>query len=161
MTAPPRRLEGRVALVSGAGGPTGQAIALNLAAQGARLLMTDISAGRLDATVKQLRAAAVEVAGSEDGVVAVRANAMDRGEAVALVEAGLARFGHIDILVNVVGGVRGASLYAFPPVGRGAVGRHDRADPEAGLPPHPVGGAGHARARQRQDRQRVVGRLCP
>lgn len=111
MTAPSHRLEGRVALVSGAGGPMGQAIALNLAAQGARLLLTDISAGRLDATVKQLEATAVEAAASEDRVLAVRANAMDRGEAAAVVEAGRARFGRIDILVNVVGGVRGASLY--------------------------------------------------
>lgn len=106
MTAPSRRLEGRIALVSGAGGPMGQAIALNLAAQGARLLLTDISAGRLDATVTLL-----EAAGREERVVAVRANALDRVEAAAVVEAGLARFGRIDILVNVVGGVRGASLY--------------------------------------------------
>ena len=106
MTASSRRLEGRIALVSGAGGPMGQAIALNLAAQGARLLLTDISAGRLDATVTLL-----EAAGREDRVVAVRGNALDRVEAAAVVEAGLARFGRIDILVNVVGGVRGASLY--------------------------------------------------
>jgi NAD(P)-dependent dehydrogenase (short-subunit alcohol dehydrogenase family) len=111
MTTSSRRLEGRVALVSGAGGPMGQAIALNLAAQGARLLLTDISAGRLDATVKQLEASMVEAARSEDRVVAVRANAMDRGEAAAVVEAGLARLGRIDILVNVVGGIRGSSLY--------------------------------------------------
>lgn len=111
MTAPAYRLEGRVALVSGAGGPMGQAIALKLAAQGARLLLTDISAGRLDATVKQLAGAAVEVARSEDRVVAVRANAMDRGEAADVVAAGLARLGRIDILVNVVGGIRGSSLY--------------------------------------------------
>ncbi len=111
MTAPPRRLEGRIALVSGAGGPMGQAIALNLAAQGARLLLTDISAGRLDATVTKLEAAAGDAATREDRVVALRANALDRVEAVAVVDAGLARFGRIDILVNVVGGVRGESLY--------------------------------------------------
>ena len=111
MTGPSRRLEGRVALVSGAGGPMGQAIAVTLAAQGARLLLTDISGSRLDATVKLVEAAAVGAAGSERGDVAVRANAMDRGEAGAVVEAGLARFGRIDILVNVVGGVRGTSLY--------------------------------------------------
>ncbi len=111
MTAPAPRLEGRVALVSGAGGPMGQAIALKLAAQGARLLLTDISAGRLDATVKQLEGAAVEAARGEDHVVAVRANAMDRGEAAEVVGAGLTRLGRIDILVNVVGGVRGSSLY--------------------------------------------------
>ena len=58
MTRPSRRLEGRVALVTGAGGPMGQAIAARLAADGARLLLTDVSAGRLDATVKQLEAVA-------------------------------------------------------------------------------------------------------
>ena len=111
MTSPSRRLEGRVALVSGAGGPMGRAIAVTLAAQGARLLLTDISGSRLDATVKLLEAAAIAAAGIEGGVLAVRANAMDRGEAAAVVEAGLARFGQIDILVNVVGGVRGSNLY--------------------------------------------------
>ena len=111
MTTPPRRLEGRVALVSGAGGPMGQAIALKLAAHGARLVLTDISAGRLDATVQQLDVTAVDAAGNQDRVVAVRANAMDRAEAVAVVDAGQARFGRIDILVNVVGGVRGTRLY--------------------------------------------------
>jgi NAD(P)-dependent dehydrogenase (short-subunit alcohol dehydrogenase family) len=111
MTGPSRRLERRVALVSGAGGPMGQAIALSLAAQGAHLVLTDISAGRLDATVKELEATAGEAAGGENRVVAVRANAMARGEAAAVVEAGLARFGRIDILVNVVGGVRAPNLY--------------------------------------------------
>jgi 3-oxoacyl-[acyl-carrier protein] reductase len=111
VTVPSPRLQGRVALVSGAGGPMGQAIALKLAAQGAQLVLTDISAGRLDATVTQLRAAAADAAGSEVPVVVGRADAMVRGEAAAVVEAGLARFGRIDILVNVVGGVRGSSLY--------------------------------------------------
>jgi len=72
----------------------GPAIALTLAEQGARLLLTDISAGRLDATVKHLGGAVVDPAGS--GAVAVRAHATDRGEAAAVVETVLTRFGRID-----------------------------------------------------------------
>jgi 3-oxoacyl-[acyl-carrier protein] reductase len=111
VTSPSCRLAGRVALISGAGGPMGQSIAVTLAAQGAHLVLTDISAGRLDATVKQLKAAAAQATGGDAQVVAVRADAMDRGEVAAVVDAGRARFGPIDILVNVVGGLRGSSLY--------------------------------------------------
>ncbi|MDE2456003.1 MAG: SDR family oxidoreductase, partial [Burkholderiales bacterium] len=69
------------------------------------------SAGRLDASASQIEAAAPEARGIADRVLAVRANAMERAEVAAVVEAGLARFGRIDVLVNVVGGIRGASLY--------------------------------------------------
>lgn len=110
MTLPSGRLEGRVALVSGAGGPMGRAIAVKLAQEGAYLLLTDISAARLDATVKQLEATTLDATDHERCVVAVRADAMARAEAAPVVAAGLTRFGRIDILVNVVGGIRGASL---------------------------------------------------
>jgi len=99
------RLRERVAIVTGAGGPMGRAIALKLAAQGARLVLTDISGNRLAGTEK-----AVADAGGGP-VVAHRANAMDRQEAAEVVARGTRAFGAIDILVNVVGGIRSASLY--------------------------------------------------
>ncbi len=44
------RLKNRVAMITGAGGPMGQAIALRFAEEGASLVLTDISANRLKQT---------------------------------------------------------------------------------------------------------------
>jgi 3-oxoacyl-[acyl-carrier protein] reductase len=95
-------LRGRIALVSGAGGPMGRAIAERLASEGVNLVLCDISGKRLDATAQALHGV---------GVAAHRADVMQRDEAQAVVDLGLRTFGHIDILVNVVGGIKAQSLY--------------------------------------------------
>lgn len=100
------RLARRVALVTGAGGPMGRAIALKLASEGAHLVLTDISGNRLAGAAE-----AVAEAAPGCRVVAHRANVMDRGEAGAVVGRGIDDFGAIDILVNVVGGIKSSSLY--------------------------------------------------
>lgn len=99
------RLAGRCALVTGAGGPMGLAIALRFAAEGAALLLTDISGARLQAT-----AAAVADLYPAAQVVAVRANVLDPEEVGTMLSA-MASAAPVDILINVVGGVRGA-LYS-------------------------------------------------
>jgi NAD(P)-dependent dehydrogenase (short-subunit alcohol dehydrogenase family) len=99
------RLAGRCALVTGAGGPMGQAIALRFAAEGAALVLTDISGNRLQET-----AAAVGHLYPTVQVVAVRANVLDREEVESMLAA-MASAAPVDILINVVGGLRGA-LYA-------------------------------------------------
>lgn len=100
------RLADRVALVTGAGGPMGRAIALKLAREGARLVLTDISGNRLAGTRETLAGQT-----GADRIVAVRANAMSRPEAAQVVACGTETFGKIDVLVNVVGGIRSTSLY--------------------------------------------------
>ena len=91
------RLDGRVALVTGAGGAFGRAIAGGFAEAGARLLLTDLNAQRLEETATQVRAAGGTCAtwvgdtGSSADVDAVFAH---------LDEA----FERIDILVNNAGG---------------------------------------------------------
>lgn len=84
------RLDGKVALVTGASKGIGRAIAAGMAAAGAQVM---ISSRKEDA----LRAAAA----SMDGEVEVfAANAGDLDQAKACVEATYERFGHLDILVN-------------------------------------------------------------
>ncbi|MBX6378026.1 MAG: SDR family oxidoreductase [Clostridia bacterium] len=93
------RLKDRVALVTAAGGLMGRAIALRFAEEGACLVVNDISANRLRQTAEALAAAGAQV-------VAVRADVTVRREAEEVVRAGLERFGRVDVLVNVAGGIR-------------------------------------------------------
>ena len=95
------RLKDKVAFISGAGGPMGSAIARRLAEEGAQLILTDISGQRL--------AQATEGLGGQD-TVRVRSDVRVREQAAQVVQAGMARFGRIDILVNVVGGIRDTEL---------------------------------------------------
>lgn len=101
------RLQGRIALVSGAGGPMGRAVARRFAKEGAALAIADISGGRLQETVDLLRDDGIE----SGRIVALRADVTARAEALAMAEQALARFGCVDILANVVGGVRETVLY--------------------------------------------------
>ena len=89
-------LEGRVALVTGAGSGIGEAIALAYAREGARLFLADISAERVDAIVGRARAAGAEAQGC---TVDVAADASVR----AMVTAAEAAFGRLDVVCNNAG----------------------------------------------------------
>lgn len=89
-----RRLPRRVALVTGAGKRVGQAIARALAADGAAVAVhyNGSASGARD-TVRTIRAAGGDAH-------AFRANLMQVGEPAALVDAVVAHFGRLDVLVN-------------------------------------------------------------
>ena len=80
----------------------GQAIALRLASEGVHLVLCDISGSRLKIAAEALHGVRV---------VAHRADVTRRDEALAAVALGVETFGHIDILVNVVGGIKSPRLY--------------------------------------------------
>jgi NAD(P)-dependent dehydrogenase (short-subunit alcohol dehydrogenase family) len=101
------RLANRTALITGAGGPMGEAIAARFAEEGASLVITDISANRLQAATARIE----PLLQSGTALFAMRADVRNRRECDGLVEGGRARLGTIDILVNVVGGVRDAELF--------------------------------------------------
>jgi NAD(P)-dependent dehydrogenase (short-subunit alcohol dehydrogenase family) len=88
-----RPLEGRTALVTGAAGGIGKAIAVRLAGDGARVMVTDMDSVRLDRSVRELSGKGFEVAG-------VAANLDDPAARDDLVPETLRRWGRIDILVN-------------------------------------------------------------
>lgn len=100
------RLQGRTAVVTGAGGPMGEAVALRFAEEGASLVLTDISGARLAAACERIRAALRPGA----ALVERRADVRARAECEELVAAGRARFPRIELLINVVGGIRGGGL---------------------------------------------------
>ena len=101
------RLQGRTALVSGAGGLMGRAVAERFAREGASLVVTDISGKRLVEA-----AAAIEpllVAGCK--IVAERADITQAAEAAAVIAAAHAALGPIDIVINVVGGIKAKTMF--------------------------------------------------
>jgi NAD(P)-dependent dehydrogenase (short-subunit alcohol dehydrogenase family) len=84
------RLDGKVALVTGASRGIGKAIAAELAASGAKVML---NSRKQDA----LEAAAAEMDGEVD---VCAANTGDKGAGERVVNATLERFGRLDILVN-------------------------------------------------------------
>lgn len=101
------RLRDKVAVVTGAGGPMGGAVARRFAEEGARLAVSDISGTRLAETVAKLE----PIAGDPAKVFARRADVRSAEECSAFAAAALEHFGGIDILVNIVGGIRSQTLF--------------------------------------------------
>jgi NAD(P)-dependent dehydrogenase (short-subunit alcohol dehydrogenase family) len=85
-------LDGKIALVTGAGSGIGRASAVALAAAGGSVVVNDITAEGLDETV-----AAVKSAGGEAAPVIGDVRA--RGDVAAAVEAALDRFGGLDVVL--------------------------------------------------------------
>ena len=108
-----RRLcEGRVAIVTGAGGGLGRQHALLLAAHGAKVMVNDIGA-RVDGTGTNAAAAAAVVDTIKQAGGAAIANAADVSDwkaAQVMIEAAVDAFGRLDILVNNAGILRDRML---------------------------------------------------
>ncbi|MFJ3440981.1 SDR family NAD(P)-dependent oxidoreductase [Streptomyces sp. NPDC086081] len=91
-----RRLEGKVALITGATGGIGAATARLFAQEGARLVITDVTPEPLQKLARHIKAGGAEVATARLDVSSAR----EWEEVTALVRD---RFGVLDVLVNIAG----------------------------------------------------------
>jgi NAD(P)-dependent dehydrogenase (short-subunit alcohol dehydrogenase family) len=96
-----KRLEGRIAVVSGGSRGIGAAIAAAFSAEGARVVISGRTESTLSETAERI------------GAVPVVADAVDRDSARQPVRVAIDRLGGIDILVNNVGGTAGGNPDLF------------------------------------------------
>jgi 3-oxoacyl-[acyl-carrier protein] reductase len=96
------RLEGKVALITGAGSGIGQATAELFAREGAKVLVADLSEDRGRSTVENI----LEYGGES---TFVRADVSVPADVRAMIEAAMATYGRLDILYNNAGIPMGAT----------------------------------------------------
>ena len=104
-------VEGRVAIVTGAGGGLGRSHALLLAEHGAKVVVNDLGGGvhgggqgdAADSVVEEIKSAGGEA-------IANKASVADRAGAKSIVDDAVSAFGTVDIVVNNAGILRDKSF---------------------------------------------------
>ena len=93
-----QRFAGKVVLVTGAGHGIGQAVAERFSAEGARVVVNDLSEARASEVAQAMRGDAIPVA----------ADVSSKEQVDRLFDTALERFGTVDVLVNNAGNIHAA-----------------------------------------------------
>jgi len=111
------RFEGKVAVITGAGGGLGRCHALELARRGARVVVNDIGAAADGARGTRTAAESVvaEITALGGTAVANADSVATRAGGAAIVQAALDSFGRVDIVINNAGIVRDAAFKNMTP----------------------------------------------
>ena len=111
----PRLLEGKVALVTGAGHGIGRGHALELASHGATVVVNDLGTSvRGEGSGRDAEYVADLITSRGGTAVADFGDVGDEAQATAMVDAAVERFGHLDIVVNNAGIVRDRAIWNMP-----------------------------------------------
>jgi 3-oxoacyl-[acyl-carrier protein] reductase len=100
-------LKGKIALVAAASRGLGRAVAEELAAEGAALVICSRNAETINQTASEIR----QATGAE--ILALECDVSQAGEVARLVQSGIERFGRIDILVTNSGGPPAGQFESF------------------------------------------------
>lgn len=106
-------LDGRVAVVTGAGRGIGRSVALLLASEGMAVVVNDLG-GALDGSGSDFglaRGVAEEIAGSGGRATANGADVSDHAAAEDLIKTAVSEFGRLDVLVNAAGILRDRMVF--------------------------------------------------
>jgi NAD(P)-dependent dehydrogenase (short-subunit alcohol dehydrogenase family) len=115
-------LDGKVAIVTGAGHGIGRAHALELARQGARVVVNDLgSSVRGEGTGRDADLTVALVEGRAGTAVADYGDVSDYEQAGQLIDRAVREWGRLDILVNNAGIVRDAAVWNLDPADFDAV----------------------------------------
>ena len=106
-------LDGRVAIVTGAGRGIGRSTALQLASEGASVVVNDLG-GAVDGSGHDSGPASevvAEIASAGGKAVASGADVSDHAAAEGLIKTAIGEFGRLDVLVNVAGILRDRMIF--------------------------------------------------
>ena len=106
-------LDGRVAIVTGAGRGIGRSTSLLLASEGASVVVNDLG-GAMDGTGRDAgpaQAVVDEITSAGGKAVASGADVSDHAAAENLIKTAIAEFGRLDVLVNVAGILRDRMIF--------------------------------------------------